>query len=353
MSYSNRVKSVLRNTYREIDAHRYHRGNKQKALGVLASINKAQGKLSQELVDECNQYAITVLGAKKFAPWLYVYAAISGTFRFGWLPANFYRSVVLPRLKGDYGKIADLAGLQTKVFGEGFFPDLLYSVNGLFVDSSNRVVDPMRALGKHFESNERVVFKRDHSKQGRGVRIFRNDDLARENLDSLGNGVFQEYITQHPLLESFHPGSVATIRLTTAIDEAGVVSLRACYLRFGSGSDTHVTSTTHIRVPANVASGELDADGFTVDWARIPAHPDTGKRFAGERIPSFDVCVATVLKLHAMMPAVRCIGWDIAMDENNKVKVMEWNGNHNDIKFSEATQGPCFRDLGWHTLNQS
>jgi hypothetical protein len=26
---------------------------------------------------------------------------------------------------------------------------------------------------------------------------------------------------------------------------------------------------------------------------------------------------------------------------------MEWNALHNDIKFSEATQGPCFTDLRW------
>jgi hypothetical protein len=29
---------------------------------------------------------------------------------------------------------------------------------------------------------------------------------------------------------------------------------------------------------------------------------------------------------------------------------MEWNGTYNDIKFSEATQGPCFADLGWERL---
>jgi hypothetical protein len=32
---------------------------------------------------------------------------------------------------------------------------------------------------------------------------------------------------------------------------------------------------------------------------------------------------------------------------NDNVQVMEWNGFHNDIKFSEATQGPCFADLGF------
>jgi hypothetical protein len=29
---------------------------------------------------------------------------------------------------------------------------------------------------------------------------------------------------------------------------------------------------------------------------------------------------------------------------------MEWNGWHNDIKFSEAADGPCFADLGWQNL---
>ena len=33
-----------------------------------------------------------------------------------------------------------------------------------------------------------------------------------------------------------------------------------------------------------------------------------------------------------------------------KIQLMEWNGTYNDIKFSEATQGPCFADLGWERL---
>jgi hypothetical protein len=51
-----------------------------------------------------------------------------------------------------------------------------------------------------------------------------------------------------------------------------------------------------------------------------------------------------------MVPFTSIIGWDVAVDENHNVKVMEWNGDHNDIKFSEATQGPCFSDLGWEEL---
>ena len=56
------------------------------------------------------------------------------------------------------------------------------------------------------------------------------------------------------------------------------------------------------------------------------------------------------MELHRSIPFVRSIGWDLIIDINDTVKVMEWNGYHNDIKFSEATQGPCFSDLGWEKL---
>ena len=51
-----------------------------------------------------------------------------------------------------------------------------------------------------------------------------------------------------------------------------------------------------------------------------------------------------------MVPFARSIGWDMIVDNNNEIQVMEWNGSHNDIKFSEATQGPCFSNLGWEKL---
>ena len=51
-----------------------------------------------------------------------------------------------------------------------------------------------------------------------------------------------------------------------------------------------------------------------------------------------------------MVPFAICIGWDMIIDTNNEIQIMEWNGSHNDIKFSEATQGPCFSNLGWDKL---
>jgi hypothetical protein len=72
--------------------------------------------------------------------------------------------------------------------------------------------------------------------------------------------------------------------------------------------------------------------------------------FAGNRIAAFNKCTVSVLELQKKMPYVRCIGWDVVVDKSDCVRVMEWNGHYNDIRFLEATQGPCFRGLQWETL---
>jgi hypothetical protein len=86
------------------------------------------------------------------------------------------------------------------------------------------------------------------------------------------------------------------------------------------------------------------------DWAATEEHPDSRIPFSGVTVPAFRQCVATVLELHKKIPFARCVGWDITVDADDNVQVMEWNGEHNDVKFSEATQGPCFSDLKWERL---
>ena len=166
----------------------------------------------------------------------------------------------------------------------------------------------------------------------------------------LANGVFQDFIYQHQSLEEVMPDSVATLRITTILDHKGKASPRASYLRIGRRAETHVKSASHIRVPVNLKSGELGDQGYLTSWLPIDSHPDSQIKFAKRKIPSFNKCISTGLELHELIPYVRCIGWDMTIDKNNNVKVMEWNAGHNDIKFSEATQGPCFSDLGWEKL---
>jgi hypothetical protein len=100
------------------------------------------------------------------------------------------------------------------------------------------------------------------------------------------------------------------------IDEKGIVSIRACYLRIGRTSDTHVKSATHIRIPVNISNGQLDKYGYTTNWLQIEKHPDTDFLFENRQIPDFNKLMKTAINLHKMVPFTRIIGWDMILDVN-------------------------------------
>ncbi|HSA86432.1 MAG TPA: sugar-transfer associated ATP-grasp domain-containing protein, partial [Nitrospira sp.] len=146
--------------------------------------------------------------------------------------------------------------------------------------------------------------------------------------------------------------SVATLRITTVYKDNGEVSVRACYLRLGSGDETHVQSRSQIRVPIHIESGAFHDVGYTAEWLETKVHPMSHVAFAGNVIPAYGACIRTVTELHRKAPYARCIGWDVTVDREEQVRLMEWNAGHNGHSFPEATQGPCFADLGWERLRK-
>ena len=329
---------------------RYHKGHINQATEILGHIESSKGKTSASEIRKCDQYAREILGRQHYAPWLYVYTAIAEEFKEGWIPDNFYGKKVVPTFKGSYGNVSSLKPLNSAIFGSTAFPDVISFVNGLFIDTNYNVIDPADVKDRLFATQDRVVFKPDSSAQGEGIAFFTPDNFAVIEARRLGNGLYQAYIPQHQLFEEYAQNSVATLRITTVITDAGEVSLRACYLRLGAGDDTHVKSKSHIRIPIDLQTGAFSEAGFLPTWVTTNKHPTSQLTFAGRVVPCFEKCITTVMELHRQVPYARCVGWDVVVDQDDNVRIMEWNGEHNDIKFSEAVQGPCFADLGWEKL---
>ncbi|GAA1869804.1 hypothetical protein GCM10009836_58010 [Pseudonocardia ailaonensis] len=329
---------------------RFHRQHRGQAAAVLASVESERGATDPALIKACDDYAGDVLGRHGYAPWLRVYAAVAGEFRTGWIPDNYYGRIVLPAVQGPYGEVSKLKPLSRRLLQTDLLADVAYWVNGGLYGRDLEHLDRADLVAVLFADSDRVVFKSDDSVQGQGVRILDRAGFGADGLARLPSGVFQTYVRQHPLFAEFTPASVATIRITTTVTDDGGCRVRAAYLRLGRASDTHVQSTSHLRVALDPETGAFADDGFTTDWRTLTAHPDTGVTFAGNRAPGFGSCTAAVVELHRRMPFARNVGWDVVVDSDDEVKVLEWNAGHNDIKFSEAVQGPCFADLGWETL---
>jgi hypothetical protein len=330
--------------------HEYHARHAAEATQILRELNAAGKLISPADIRRCQEYSVEVLRHSRFTPWLLVYTAVSGAFKEGWIPDNFYGARVIPTIQGPHGGVSGLKSLSGVLFNNPAFPDLGSKINGTLFDSQYRPLAFEAARAQFLQRSERVIFKSDRSGRGKGIHFFDERSFDRPTVERLGNGVFQRRISQHPLFDEFTETSVATVRLTTIVEADGEIATRAAYLRLGTGSDTHVRSETHVRVAIDRATGALLDFGLLPTWRECSVHPTSGEPFAGKAIPEFERCVQTVLSLHQRVPFVRSVGWDVTVDNEEQVQILEWNGFHNDIKFSEATQGPCFRGLGWEEL---
>ena len=318
-----------------------------KAQSILKQVETVKGPLAKSVAKRCDAYASEVFGRKYYSPWLYVYSAVFGTFEEGWIPKNFYEGVLHDKICGHYMGVAGLKPLNRAIFRSDCFPDLAGYANGSFFNAGYQHVAPEQVEGILFRENEKVVFKLDDSHDGLDVFILDRLSFDLERIRELGNGIFQSFIKQHELFNAFANRSVATLRLTTCMDDQGAVTPRACHLRLGTGSDTHVQTPTQIRVPIRLESGRFFDVGYSSHWLEIDAHPTSGEAFSGKAIPSFQACVDLVVELHRKVPFVRCVGWDVAVDAMGQPRIMEWNIGYNGIGFDQASQGPCFADLHW------
>ncbi|WP_163718420.1 sugar-transfer associated ATP-grasp domain-containing protein [Mangrovibacterium lignilyticum] len=330
---------------------RYNIIQNAEARKTLKEVEKHKGNSSADVIRMCDEYALDIFGNKMYAPWLYVYSVVSGTFKEGWIPDNYYGRYIVPSWMGDYGNTSFLKPFSKNILNSNLFPDIGCYVNGLWLNENLEVVKEGVIVDCLFKNSEKIVFKTErNSYQGRGVHFFTKRDFDMYEIKSLGNGVFQEYIEQNEVLAEIMPDSVATIRITTLFEETGDISVRSCYLRLGRSSQTHILRDTEIAVNVDRGTGTLNSDAYLSDYSLVKYHPDTLVTFADKRIPSFEKCVEAAVILHRKIPQVRYIGWDMTVDRNDNVRIMEWNGGHTDIKFSEATVGPCFADLGWEQM---
>ena len=198
-----------------------------------------------------------------------------------------------------------------------------------------------------------LFVKKDRSSRGEGIITLPVEKLTKERFRLIGDCAIQLPIVQNEFFEEMIASSVATIRLTTVRDRNGRIDMRAAYLRLGRRDTEWVQSENSIRVAITNRAGDLDNFGYTQDWRRWDYHPDSGYSFKNARIPKFNKAIDFCVALHRKAPHLTIIGWDVTIDSTDQIKIMEWNSNHPDIKFSEATTGSCFVGLNWEMYGKA
>lgn len=335
-----------------------HNQDAKRALGVM--LTKNSRALTSQQKRQCDSYAKEVLGSSTYAPWLYVYTAGRREFHDGWIPKNYYGRWVVPANSGGLSDTSGAKTLTRRILRTSALPDLgyiiagrVYSLNLLPValdQFCDLIADDTSSSGVAGEG-ALLMIKEDGSKQSEGVRRFTVGELRRTELGHMKNSVIQRWIVAHPLLHEPMPESLATIRITTVREPNGEFTCRSAVLKFGRKGFTALGADLTVNYMITSPKGDLAPTCIDGNWQEWSAHPDTRISLAGKQIPQFAHAVELVTKLHATVPQVGLIGWDVTVDQNEQVQILEWNVGHAGIVKPETLAGPCFTGLGWETLH--
>ncbi len=191
------------------------------------------------------------------------------------------------------------------------------------------------------EKHSRFFSKLLAGNGGKGAKIISVD--SKTNLEQLfvslkkQNRLLEEIIVQHETLKDFCPDTLNTIRVYTVLDIHNVVHILVTCGRFGRVGK--VVDNFHgggFAAVIDSKTGIIASDAINGAHERVETHPDTGKVFKGFKYPYWDKICETVKKMAKMIPQLRHIGWDIAINAAGELVLVEVNGSFPDLGLQQA-----------------
>lgn len=304
------------------------------------------GPLDGVMKSRIKTYAREVLGAEKHWRELASYTLIAGEFREGWIPDTYMRKHVLPKTAGALRQFSKLKSMTRRLLPDAPLPDIGYFANDVFLNRDFRVLSTGQLERTLFKECDKIIFKGDASFGAKSILVLDRAGFDPDAVRNYKSGVFQRFVSQHADLAAVSPGPVVSLRVITWCGEDGKVVPCGSTLRMGRKTQGYVGEGERFVSSVDIATGCLRGPAYDGDWRKFEAHPDTGVVFDGHQLPKFFDAVEVARHLHGMFPYVRLIGWDLVIEEDESVAVLEWNFFPG-VEVTEALAGPCFLGLGW------
>lgn len=188
----------------------------------------------------------------------------------------------------------------------------------------------LQDFNKFLNDKQQIFVKDPAGMFGKGVELIQIADIEDTDLLykklKVRNALCEEVLIQCEETAAFNTTSANTMRVVTLIDTDGRVNIMAGVFRIGrKGKFADNFHHNGIAALIDVETGLVKTTGVDRDFNRYVVHPDSGKPIVGFRIPEWDQIVKTVTEAALIVPDMRYIGWDVAVDRNHNIVLIEGN----------------------------
>lgn len=276
------------------------------------------------------------------------------------IPRGIWFGRIIPHFNSMmYERQLQDKNLHHLLFHDTKRPETIYKCpDGEYCNDDFSPISKEEAYARCFQEGDYIIKPTTDTFEGSGISAFHGSDgpeAISSVLDLYQNlpHIVQRFVRQHPDLAAFNASTFNTIRLVTIVLN-GKVHILSSILRIGAdGNIVDNVSQGGYQCTIN-PDGTLQKLAYTCRSSKHAAYGEaggvsqyveqthTGARFEGFRIPSWDKLRQTACDLALRLPYMKLIGWDMGVDADGDVVLIEFNAFPEQ---NEATCGPSFGDL--------
>ena len=332
-----------------------YRGMKNEKRKIKTKKRKAILKkfvLTKEQKREIDKLFMENYGKKVPYDWHRYYASYTGNFDARFIPELLYipKIEVMMNTPAQKEVMADknlLPLLIPEVSGAHTAKIYLSCQKGVLTDDKHNIINIDTAINNLYDIGKVFVKPTIDSSSGQGCKIvdFKNgvdtisEKTVEETLKELGNNYnVQELIENSDDLKALHPQSLNTLRTTTYVLNGKIYHF-PFILRMGVGESNLDNAHQGGYFIGVNDDGTLLDKAFTEFQNIATKHPTTGIEFKGYRINGMEKAISALHKLHSLYPQVGMISWDVTIDKDGRVIIIEMNLHGQSIWLSQMAHG--------------
>lgn len=171
---------------------------------------------------------------------------------------------------------------------------------------------------KFMRGKERIFAKPNSMESGKGIERLDKKDFKslKEMWDYLNRedkpfDLIEQEIIQHEALAKLYPPAINTLRIVTLVYN-GVVYAVYCTLKTGNlGKYVDNVENDGVCCPVDMETGIINGIGHTSKLINYDAHPYTGVKFVGYKIPYIKEAIELAKKAALEVKEIGFVGWDV------------------------------------------